>query len=464
MRKRSVGITIAMAALAIAAACAKATQTPDCTNGQSACGDACVDMSRDTLNCGKCNNACPGAQACVSGTCTAVCPSGKDVMCGADAGKPTCVNTQSDNENCGSCGHQCAIGQVCAGGNCVDGCSSPETKCSPDGGAAYCANLKTDQQNCGACGKGCGVLETCIAGTCTGACTSGQTLCGGDGGGQAYCANLTSDNANCGACGTACTGTFVSCFDGGCSSECASFQKLCTPTDGGAPYCADTQSDNLNCGTCGKVCTNNTTCYSGICVTGGCTLTGSGTAGSPYKTAVPEANCKNYFQKCVGAKDGVWTTHPSSTDIGVYCDMTDGGVTYEMFGMGQYSKTYTGFTWIGATDFSSSGQLDAAFAYLFTRDGGLHNIDSGFTSSNCCFINTNSSNYFGLASATYMYPGSGSTFSCNPSGGYTASIYPLYLVSSSTTISSITSTQAGSVGTYASCSVSGNPAIFVKKY
>jgi hypothetical protein len=132
--------------------------------------------------------------------------------------------------------------------------------------------------------------------------------------------------------------------------------------------------------------------------------------------------------------------------------------------MGQYNKTYTGYTWIGATDFSGSAQIDAAFAYLFTRDGGVHNIDSGFTSSNCCFINTTSTNYYGLAGGMYMYPSSGGVTQCNPTGGYTASIYALYLVNTNTTISSITSSQAGTVGTYASCSVSNNPAIFVKKY
>ena len=461
MTRRGAVACVGVALAIIAVACAKATETPNCTNGQSACGDSCVDTARDTLNCGKCGTTCPAGQACVSGACTATCPSPKDVICGADGGKPTCVNSQSDNQNCGTCGHQCASGSVCAGGSCVDGCSSPETKCSPDGGAAYCANLKTDQDNCGTCGKACGGLETCLAGTCTGSCTSDQTLCGADGG-QAYCANLTSDNANCGACGTKCNGTFVACFDGGCASECASFQTLCTP-DGGAPYCADTKSDNLNCGTCGHVCATNTTCYSGSCVTGGCTLLGSGTAGAPWHTAIPEANCKNYFQKCVTAKDGVYTTHPSTTDIGVYCDMTDGGVTYEEFAMGQYNKTYSGFTWIGATDFSGSAQLDAAFAYLFTRDAGLHNIDNGFVSSNCCFENTTGTNYFGLAGGTYMYPYA-SGVQCNPSGGYTASIYALYLASSSTTLTSITASQAGTVGTYSSCTTSNNPGIFVKKY
>ena len=449
--------------VAIAAACATGTSssTTTCPTGQSVCDEACVDTTRDTENCGTCGAVCPAAQACVSGACSAVCPPG-DVMCGADAGKPTCVNPESDNENCGGCGHHCGAGTVCSSGDCVGSCASPATKCTPDGGVAYCADLKTDQQNCGACETPCGPLETCSGGMCTGACTSSQTQCGGDGS-ATYCADLQSDNANCGGCGLACTGTFVACFDGGCASECASLQTLC-PGDGGPPYCADTQSDNKNCGTCGHVCGSGMACYSGTCITGGCTLLGSGTAASPWHTAVAEANCKEYFTLCAGAKDGVYTTHPSTTDIGVYCDMTDGGVTYEEFGMGQYSKTYTGYTWLGGTDFSGSGEVDAAFAYLFTRDGGLHNIDSGFVSSNCCFINTTATNFFGVDGVTYMYPGSGTTFSCNPTGGYTASIYPLYLVTLSTAISSITSSEASTVGYYSSCSVSGNPAIFVKKY
>jgi len=242
-------------------------------------------------------------------------------------------------------------------------------------------------------------------------------------------------------------------------------QTLCIPdagvVDGGpVAHCADLQTSDTDCGSCFNACLNGATCAVGVC---SATLLGLGTAASPWHTATALTNCADYLTSFPSAADGVYTTHPSTTDIGVYCDMKDGGVTYQDFGFGAYSKTVTGYTWIGATDFGST-EVDAAFAYLFTRNGGLTNIDSGFISSNCCFINSGGTNYFGLDSSTYMYPGSGTTFSCNPSGGYTAAIIPLYLVSSSTTITTITASEAGTVTTSTTCSVGNNPAIFVMKY
>ena len=239
--------------------------TPSCTGSQTVCGLVCADIQTDSDNCGRCANQCPTGQACVSGACTAVCPSHTDVVCG-DGGAYTCVNAQSDNFNCGGCGKHCAAGTVCVAGNCASSCSKAETKCVPDGGVAYCANLQTDNANCGACGAPCGPEEVCASGSCSSSCNTDQTICSD--GGLSYCANLQTDNANCGTCGNACTGTYVGCSGGTCSSQCSDTQSLCKP-DGGAPYCADIKSDNVNCGTCGNVCpTTKPLCSGGTCVNG----------------------------------------------------------------------------------------------------------------------------------------------------------------------------------------------------
>ncbi len=388
------------------------------------------------------------------------CPA-QETLCGA-----ACVATGNDPDNCGACGHACGASEVCSNGACGSSCSAG-TLCAPDGGKPTCALLTSDPKNCGACGNACSGGQTCTSGKCSGAsaCGQGLTSCPGADGGPT-CIDTQTDSNHCGDCSTACLSGLESCTAGKCASTCTGGKTLCVP-DGGAgdggpvAHCADLQSDDTDCGACFAACPSGATCTAGKCVS---TLLGSGTAADPWHTATPLASCAAYKTQIPSATSGVYTTHPQTTDIGVYCDMTGAGVTYENFGMGLYSNTYTGWTWIGATDFSGSTQLDNAFAYLFTRNGGLVNIDVGFTSTNCCFINSNASNFFGVAGGTYMYPGQGTSFTCSPGGGYTAAVIPLFLVNLNTTITSITSTQAGTVGTYSSCTVASNPAIFVKRY
>lgn len=376
-----------------------------------------------------------------------------------------CVVLTNDPENCGACGHACGASQVCSNGACGSSCSSG-TLCTPDGGKAICANTQTDSKNCGSCGNACSSGQTCTAGKCSGgtSCQQTQTACPADGG--TVCIDTSNDPNHCGNCTTTCLPNLEICNEGSCVSACTGGKTLCVP-DGGAgdggptAHCADLQTDNTDCGACFNACAGGAQCQNGKCVS---SLLGSGTAQDPWHTATALADCKAYKTQFPTATSGVYTTHPQTADIGVYCDMTGAGLTYENFGMGQYSKTYSGWTWVGGADFANATQFDDAFAYLFTRNGGLVNIDPGFSSSNCCFLNSNGTNQFGIAGGTYMYPGSGNSFSCNPTGGYTANVYPLYLVNVPSVISSVTATQAGTVAYYASCTVAGNPGIFVKRY
>jgi hypothetical protein len=201
------------------------------------------------------------------------------------------------------------------------------------------------------------------------------------------------------------------------------------------------------------------TCKSGMCVS---MLLGSGTAGSPWHTATPLANCAKYHMQFTTATDGVYTTHPSTTDIGVYCDMTHGDITYEDFGFGQHTATYVGYTLVGVSDFTGTTQFAAAFAYLYTRNVGLTNINpSGWTDGNCC-IETSSSTFLGLAGGSYMEPAVSGTVDCATS--YSASYIELTIEPAGTVLSSITQSQAGTATSSTTCSTSGNPGIFVKKY
>ena len=88
----------------------------DC-NGQV---DDLPSLVEDTMNCGRCGNACARGESCCDGRC--VNPRGDDVM------------------HCGGCGMACSEGEQpgCCGGRCVD--------------------LSSDS-NCGSCNNACGVLR-----------------------------------------------------------------------------------------------------------------------------------------------------------------------------------------------------------------------------------------------------------------------------------------------------------------
>jgi hypothetical protein len=79
----------------------------------TSCNGACVDLSTDRRNCGRCQNACTGLSSCVQGQCNAGCASGQAQCNGA------CTNTQADAQNCGQCGRACTQYASCVQGQCV---------------------------------------------------------------------------------------------------------------------------------------------------------------------------------------------------------------------------------------------------------------------------------------------------------------------------------------------------------
>lgn len=134
---------------------------PDTTN--SVCSDACVDTSNSAAACGSCSTKCARAQYCSPS------PSGPDCTCepGFDAcGAGNCVDFKGDAANCGKCGHVCSGGH-CVAGECqdTDPCRTGRSECS-SGGAKSCFDLKNDPTHCGACDKQCAVSEVCVAGNC----------------------------------------------------------------------------------------------------------------------------------------------------------------------------------------------------------------------------------------------------------------------------------------------------------
>ena len=81
-----------------------------CPRGRANCNGACVDLTSDAANCGRCGGLCAlRLGICSTGTC---CIIGQTACNGA------CSNLSSDNNNCGRCGNVCSAGFTCRVGNC----------------------------------------------------------------------------------------------------------------------------------------------------------------------------------------------------------------------------------------------------------------------------------------------------------------------------------------------------------
>ncbi|WP_437680082.1 MXAN_6577-like cysteine-rich protein [Sorangium sp. So ce131] len=88
----------------------------DCDDGPYVrrCGDACVDVSTDPDNCGRCGVQCDPGRACAGALCqTTTCIEGF-TRCGSD-----CVDVSANPEHCGRCGRTCDPGAACERGVCA---------------------------------------------------------------------------------------------------------------------------------------------------------------------------------------------------------------------------------------------------------------------------------------------------------------------------------------------------------
>src|SRR5918997_3964241 len=79
-----------------------------CPDGQTRCGDRCVNLQTNERHCGSCSNRCRSTQTCCKGRC---------------------VNLQANERHCGSCFNRCPEGSECVGGVCQRGCPSGTTLC-----------------------------------------------------------------------------------------------------------------------------------------------------------------------------------------------------------------------------------------------------------------------------------------------------------------------------------------------
>jgi len=123
-----------------------------CSEGQTRCGDRCVNLLTNERHCGSCSNRCRSTQTCCKGRC---------------------VNLQRNERHCGSCFNRCeegeeCVGGVCQGGGCPSGTTPCGTQCCQTG--ETCVN-GTCCPNAQLCGTGtsltcCAEGEECVDGVC----------------------------------------------------------------------------------------------------------------------------------------------------------------------------------------------------------------------------------------------------------------------------------------------------------
>lgn len=215
---------------------------PECPEGQSKCGEVCVNLKIDRSNCGVCDTKCEDGQVCSDGKCSVSCQKGLTKCEG------TCTNTKTDSKNCGECGTACKAGEVCTEGKCEIKCPSGQTACNDQ-----CIDTDSDAKNCGACGTTCKAGEVCKSGKCSIVCGNGLTECNG------ACVNIKTNHGFCGACDVKCESGEV-CKDGSCSISCGSEQTNCSGS------CVNVKTEFEHCGACGKACKSGEACKEGKCV------------------------------------------------------------------------------------------------------------------------------------------------------------------------------------------------------
>ena len=303
IRKFIQGVSCVVAFTVVLADC---SCNDDCPEGQSLCGDSCVDTDWSPSHCGECDSACGDGDFCVEGECTADgCPSPLTDCNG------TCVNLDHDLGHCGDCAIMCGAGEYCVEGICHDECPSPLIDCS-----GTCTDTGHDPGHCGACDAACPTLANttavCADATCLYPCDDGYLDCDNNLVNGCEADVLTSTDT-CGGCSP--------CLNDHGTTQCAS--GICDPTceDGWDDCDGDLSNgcemnvtgDASNCGACGFTCSGATP----HCIGTQC----SGDARS----------CEAILARDPAAVDGIYSLVTAMATglvaYDAYCDMTteDGG-------------------------------------------------------------------------------------------------------------------------------------------
>jgi hypothetical protein len=239
-----------------------------CPEGETRCGDGCIDVETDPEHCGGCDLRCdvPNATAeCRDGDCAvAMCDAGYGDCDGEVVNG--CESELSEPDRCGGCDIVCGPEEpVCAPSgeshDCATGCP-PDARTLCDG---TCLDALTDPQHCGGCDLRCDVPNAtaeCRDGDCAVAmCDAGYGDC--DGEVVNGCESELSEPDRCGGCDIVCGPEEPVCAPSGESHDCATgcppdARTLCDGT------CLDALTDPQHCGDCDTVCDSGV-CRGGVC-------------------------------------------------------------------------------------------------------------------------------------------------------------------------------------------------------
>ena len=122
-----------------------------CPEGQTRCGDRCVNLQTNERHCGSCSNRCRSTQTCCKGRC---------------------VNLQRNERHCGSCFHRCAEGEECVSGECKPSCIPNGEPCT-EATALQCCSGTCSGGKCAACPFG---QELCNGSCVSNSCPEGQVF------------------------------------------------------------------------------------------------------------------------------------------------------------------------------------------------------------------------------------------------------------------------------------------------
>jgi hypothetical protein len=142
-----------------------------CSEGQTRCGERCVNLQTNERHCGSCSNRCRSTQTCCKGRC---------------------VNLQTNERHCGSCSNRCAEGQECVGGMCQGGgCPSGTTLCASIGVCVPNTTCPPNQTyNPDSCACECPEGDETCCPDCGGVCCPSVPV-----GAGCYCAILVADGS-----------------------------------------------------------------------------------------------------------------------------------------------------------------------------------------------------------------------------------------------------------------------------
>lgn len=143
----------------------------DCPEGQTRCGDACVDLAGDPAHCGGCDEACADGGVCADGECATV----------ADCTVEACPGLTYCDQASKKCLPGCAFNPQCGAG---EYCDTASHTCACNEGFHDCDGVckkNDDPKTCGDACSPCPVPDnaepTCEDGECGFVCVQGWRAC-----------------------------------------------------------------------------------------------------------------------------------------------------------------------------------------------------------------------------------------------------------------------------------------------